>query len=70
MAYIYSALNDVPGPVLKQHCEAGAVIISFLQRSTSRYREVKSFAQGHTAAVAGLDSSQESGSRASQFPRG
>ena len=52
-------------PMLKQHCEAGTAIIAFLQRSTSRYREIKSFAQGHTAEVAGLDSSQESGSRAS-----
>ena len=50
--------------MLKQHCEAGTAIIAFLQRRTSRYREIKSFAQGHTAEVAGLDSSQESGSRA------
>lgn len=57
--------DDVPGPMQKQHCKAGTVIISFLQRSTLRNREVKSFAQGHTAEVAGLDTSQESGSRGS-----
>lgn len=40
------------------------LFISLLQGSTWRQREVKSFAQGHMGEAAGLDSSQESGSRA------
>lgn len=54
---------DIPGPVLKQPCGTGSVI-SLLKRSTWRHRKVKSFTQGHSTEVSGLDSSQESGCRA------
>lgn len=52
-------------PMLNNTVRQAVLLLPFLQRSTLGYREIKSFAQGHTAEVAGLDSSQESGSRAS-----
>ena len=51
--------------MLNNTVRRAVLLLPFLQRSTLGYREIKSFAQGHTAEVAGLDSSQESGSRAS-----
>lgn len=47
---------DVHELELKQSSEVGTVIISLIQRSTLRHREVK--AQGYAAEVAQLDVSQ------------